>query len=89
MSSEADLVRIGEEGFAILDACLGNKGRSNLQKPHVTREPNPICLYRYQPQQARVCQVKPDEIMNSYEVLRFYEGEMVKDHTRKSQAMAY
>ncbi|KAL2459676.1 Uncharacterized protein Fot_54420 [Forsythia ovata] len=76
MSSKADLARIGKEGFAILDAYKGKKTRPNPQKPYVPQEPTPACLFQYQPQQARVYQVKPEEIMNCYEVLQFHEGVM-------------
>ncbi|CAA2964009.1 Hypothetical predicted protein [Olea europaea subsp. europaea] len=89
MSSKADLVKIGMEGFAILDAYYGKKGRSNPQKTYGPQEPEQTCLYRYQPQQALVYQVKQDEIMNSYKVSQLHEGVMVKDYTSKSQAMSY
>ncbi|KAL2459290.1 Uncharacterized protein Fot_54979 [Forsythia ovata] len=81
MSSKADLARIGREGFGILEARLEKTARPNPQKPSVIQEPNRVCHYQYQPKQVRVYQVKPDEIMNCYEVLQFHEGLMVKDFT--------
>lgn len=89
MSSKADLARIGKEGFDIIEAYHVKKTRPNPPKPYVSQEPKPTYLYPYQPQQARVYQVKQNEVMNCYEVLQFTEGVMIKDYRRKFQAMAY
>lgn len=87
MSSKADLARIGKEGFDIIEAYHVKKTRPNPPKPYVSQEPKSTYLYPYQPQQARVDQVKPNEVMNCYEV--FTEGVMIKVYRRKFQAMAY
>ncbi|KAG8370457.1 hypothetical protein BUALT_Bualt14G0118900 [Buddleja alternifolia] len=89
MANKEDLVRIGIEGFALVDKYIEKKGR-----PSAPKKPTQTCLYQYQPQQAQVYQVKPvsanEKMMNSYEVLRFHDGVSVVDYSkRKSSTMAY
>ncbi|KAG8370460.1 hypothetical protein BUALT_Bualt14G0119200 [Buddleja alternifolia] len=89
MAYKEDLMRIGREGFALVDEYIGKKGR-----PTASKKPTQTCLYQYQPQQAHVYQVKPfsanEKTMNSYEVVQFRDGVSVLDYSkRKSSTMAY
>ncbi|KAG8370455.1 hypothetical protein BUALT_Bualt14G0118700 [Buddleja alternifolia] len=89
MAYKEDLIRIGREGFALVDEYIGKKGR-----PSAPKKPMQTCQYQYQPQQAHVYQVKPvsanEKMMNSYEVVQFRDGVSVLDYSkRKSSTMAY
>ncbi|KAG8370453.1 hypothetical protein BUALT_Bualt14G0118500 [Buddleja alternifolia] len=90
MANKEDLVRIGIEGFALVDKYIGKKGRPSApKKPTQTN-----CLYQYQPQQAHIYQVKPvsanEKMMKSYEVVQFRDGVSVVDYSkRKSSTVAY
>ncbi|KAH6808664.1 hypothetical protein C2S51_026447 [Perilla frutescens var. frutescens] len=74
-SSKADLARIGREGFEIINQFMEKKGTGRngaaVRKPQETRQ---VCLYQYQPQKSHVYQVKPNEKMNTYEVVQYRGG---------------
>ncbi|KAL3626552.1 hypothetical protein CASFOL_030101 [Castilleja foliolosa] len=82
MGYKNDLLKIGKDGFAIIEEHMekckisgsNNKKYNVPQRPSVqSRKP---CLYQYQPQQAHVYQVKPlpenETRFNMYEVSKGY-----------------
>ncbi|KAH6808667.1 hypothetical protein C2S51_026450 [Perilla frutescens var. frutescens] len=90
-SSKADLVRIGREGFELIEQFMDKKGTGRsgaaVRKPHVfPQETRQVCLYQYQPQKSHVYQVKPNEKMNTYEVVQYRDGVSVMDYTKRNSA---
>lgn len=88
MASKEDLARIGREGFDLVDQFMDNKGRkAAARKPHVFPQGGrQVCLYQYQPQPSHLYQVKPNEKMNTYEVVQFRDGATVMDYTKRNSA---
>ncbi|KAL3812946.1 hypothetical protein ACJIZ3_014214 [Penstemon smallii] len=91
MTSKADIVRIGKEGFALVDEYIAIKGRPSApRKPYVSREAYNSCIYKYKPQQTNLYQVDARELMNTYEVVQFKDGVSTMDYFKKKSAnMAY
>ncbi|KAL3812944.1 hypothetical protein ACJIZ3_014212 [Penstemon smallii] len=87
MTSKADLVRIGKEGFALVDEYIAIKGRPSApRKPYVSRETYKPCLYQYKPQQTNLYQVDARELMNTYEVVQFNDGVSTMDYSKKKSS---
>ncbi|EYU43979.1 hypothetical protein ABFS82_07G011400 [Erythranthe guttata] len=99
MASKEDLIRIGIEGFRLVDEYMEKKGRSaapkkpsyaTKQRPNFPRENinRQTCMYQYQPQRAPLHQViKPvssNEIVNSYEAVQFRDGVSVMDYSKRN-----
>lgn len=90
MASKEDLIRIGIEGFRLVDQYLEKKGRSAApKKPYAPQ----TCLYQYQPQQANLHQVKPvssnEKAVNRYEAVQFHDGVSVMDYSKRNPAAMF
>ncbi|KAL2229728.1 UNVERIFIED_CONTAM: hypothetical protein Sindi_1567200 [Sesamum indicum] len=92
MATKEDLVRIGIDGFDLVERYMEKKQYAPKRHavPGGTRQ---ACLYQYQPQQAHVYQLKPvsaeETMMYNYEVRQFRDGVSVMDYSkRKSAAMS-
>ncbi|KAL1548122.1 hypothetical protein AAHA92_16397 [Salvia divinorum] len=85
-----DLVRIGKEGFDIIDQLYENKGRkggaARKPPPHALPKGRQACLYQYQPQQSHVYMVNPYEKMKTHEVVQFNDGVTDMDYTKRTSA---
>ena len=89
MASREDLVRIGKEGFDIIDQLYENKGRkggASARKPPLHAFPNgrEACLYQYLPHQSHVYMVNPYEKMKTHEVVQFHDGVTDMDYTKRN-----
>ncbi|KAM7485045.1 hypothetical protein LguiA_001054 [Lonicera macranthoides] len=93
------LVKVGTEGFAMLEECLGRKA-AGVNPPQRLLSPPPQVLWRYphQPQEPRVYVVAQfsyptkDNMsaMDCYEVAKIYGGTLLVDYPkRKPTRMAY
>ncbi|KAG6428357.1 hypothetical protein SASPL_112608 [Salvia splendens] len=86
-----DLVRIGKEGFDIIDQLYENKGRkggASTRNPphHALPKGREACLYQYQPQQSHVYMVNPYEKMKTREVMHFRDDITDMDYTKRNSA---
>ncbi|GER33376.1 high osmolarity signaling protein SHO1 [Striga asiatica] len=99
MGYKDDLIRIGRDGFGIIEEHLEKKGgrvfaAKKLYAPQrPTVEARQPCLYQYKPQQAHVYHVKPlsenETRLNKFEVVDF-RGVSIKDNSnRTSGSMFY
>lgn len=75
--SSSDLMKVGLEGFAMLDEYFGQKKKQQHQyKQH---------RYWYQPQKPQVQVIKPvpaavERRIDCYEAARFYGGTVIADY---------
>ncbi|GER52155.1 high osmolarity signaling protein SHO1 [Striga asiatica] len=96
MGYKDDLLRIGKDGFAIIEEHMEKKNCqiwSPKKKPYAPQRPTTVeakqpSLYQYRPKQTRVYQVKPlaeNEIMrmNKYEAVDF-RGVSIMDYSKRS-----
>ncbi|KAG6431447.1 hypothetical protein SASPL_109526 [Salvia splendens] len=88
--SREDLVRVGKEGFDIIDQLYENKGRkggaSARKHPQALPKGREACLYQYQPHQSHVYMVNPYEKMKTHEVMHFHDGVTDVDYTKWNSA---
>ncbi|CAA0817524.1 Unknown protein [Striga hermonthica] len=97
MGYKDELLRIGKDGFAIIEEHMEKKKcqiwspKKKPYPPHerpTTVESKQPRLYQYQPKQTRVYQVKPlaeNEVMrvNKYEAVDF-RGVSIMDYSKRS-----
>ncbi|KAM7485043.1 hypothetical protein LguiA_001052 [Lonicera macranthoides] len=99
-NNKEKLLKVGMEGFAMVDECYGRKA-AKLNTPQ--RSPPPprqlFCRYQcqYQPQESHVYVVthlpsstKDVSAVDSYEAAKIYGGTLIEDYpTKKTTRVAY
>lgn len=78
MTLKTDLIRVGNEGFSLVEKYI-------IESP-VSRKTTKVCSYHYQPQKNHVIQVKPVETRTSYEVVQFRGGVAITDYSLSKNA---
>ncbi|PIN12819.1 hypothetical protein CDL12_14564 [Handroanthus impetiginosus] len=89
MASQEDLIRIGMEGFAIVDKYFEKNERQRTQGSSSHGCPYHGCLYQYQPQKSHIYHVKPVSAAKEM-IVHYRDGVPIMDYSKgKSRAVAY